>query len=144
MFVFNAVGLPPPTIDCVPLLQFNLSMTGGRSAGDIRAFWDHCFQHEEWLDHPAKYLAGVVRERTSFEFETMYLVCFFNFQWQHHCVSFTHRVTRVTSFALGLLPVALHVDGAEFYSNSERYVWSWGSILPTGEAAFVDWLRCVN
>lgn len=48
-------------------------MTGGRSAGDIRAFWEHCFQHEEWLDHPAKYLSGVERERTSFEFE---MICY--------------------------------------------------------------------
>lgn len=29
----------------------------------------------------------------------------------------------------GLIPVALHVDGAEFYSNSEYLVWSMASVL---------------
>lgn len=35
------------------------------------------------------------------------------------------------SLVLGLLPIALHTDGAEFYSNSEYMVWSMSSILST-------------
>ena len=44
-------------------LQFNLSMTCGRSGHDFATFWRHCFKHEEWMNHPAKYLDGVVLER---------------------------------------------------------------------------------
>ena len=36
----------------------------------------------------------------------------------------------------GLLPINLHLDGAEFYSNSEFYVWSLGSVFPSGEAGY--------
>ena len=32
----------------------------------------------------------------------------------------------------GLLPIALHTDGAEFYSNSEYLVWSFSSVLAEG------------
>lgn len=32
----------------------------------------------------------------------------------------------------GLLPIALHVDGAEFYANSEYLVWSMASIFGEG------------
>lgn len=39
-------------------------MFGGRSGSDVATFWQHCFQHEEWKNHPAKYLAGVVKERS--------------------------------------------------------------------------------
>ena len=46
-----------------PWAQFNLSMTCGRSGKDFAMFWRHCFQHEEWVNHPAKYLEGVVLER---------------------------------------------------------------------------------
>ena len=38
----------------------------------------------------------------------------------------------------GLIPIAFHVDGAEFYSNSEFYVWSIGSSFPTGEVSRKD------
>ena len=49
------------------------------------------------------------------------------------CIESTHNM-----FILGLVPVALHIDGAEFYSNSEFYVWSWGSLFATGEADWCD------
>lgn len=35
----------------------------------------------------------------------------------------------------GLIPIAFHIDGAEFYSNSEFYVWSIGSTFPTGDVS---------
>ena len=40
--------------DCT--LQFAISMTGGWSGGAIKNFWNHCFQQEEWYEHPAKYM----------------------------------------------------------------------------------------
>ena len=114
--------------DLAPLAQFNLSMTGGRSGDAIASFWQHCFEHEEWLSHPAKFLNGVVRERSSYAF-VFTQTCSNHFQpFQVVCgLSFS-------VLASGLIPVALHTDGAEFYSNSEFYVWSWGSVLSTGEA----------
>lgn len=33
----------------------------------------------------------------------------------------------------GLIPIAVHTDGAEMYTNSEYYVWSVGSLFATGE-----------
>lgn len=36
-------------------------------------------------------------------------------------------------FSPGLIPVLVHMDGAEFYSNSEYYVWSLSSLLASGE-----------
>ena len=36
----------------------------------------------------------------------------------------------------GLLPMTFHVDGAEFYSNSEYVVWSMSSALASGDAAW--------
>lgn len=44
--------------------QFSTSMTGGWSGGAIKSFWNHCFQQEEWYEHPAKYL-NINRERHS-------------------------------------------------------------------------------
>lgn len=44
-------------------MQFDLSMLGGKSGRQIQNFWHHCFQQEEWLDHPAKFLAGISKER---------------------------------------------------------------------------------
>jgi hypothetical protein len=35
---------------------------------------------------------------------------------------------------LGLIPVAFHIDGVEFYANTEHYVWSLQSVFTTGEA----------
>ena len=109
-----------------PLAQFNLSMTGGRSGDAIASFWQHCFEHEEWLNHPAKFLNGVVQERSSYAFKFTQ-TCSNHFQAS--CLQFIF-----SGLASGLIPVALHTDGAEFYSNSEFYVWSWGSVLATGEA----------
>ena len=43
--------------------QFDLSMLGGKSGQQIQTFWHHCFQQEEWLDHPGKFLAGISKER---------------------------------------------------------------------------------
>ena len=39
---------------------------------------------------------------------------------------------------LGLIPINLHIDGAEFYSNSEFYVWSVGSAFASGEASWME------
>lgn len=46
------------------------------------------------------------------------------------------RKSNTTSdrLASGLIPLVFHVDGAEFYSNCEYYVWSLGSVLASGEA----------
>lgn len=85
--------------------QFSLSMTGGRSGPEIAAFWDHCFQQEEWRNHPARFLPYVKRDR--------------------------------------LIPIAFHIDGAEFYSNSEFYVWSIGSTFPTGDVWDVKFPMCI-
>ena len=38
--------------------------------------------------------------------------------------------------AKGLIPIAIHMDGAEFYSNSEYMVWSVGSILVENDHVF--------
>ena len=57
--------------------QFNLSMTGGRSGPEIAAFWDHCFQQEEWRNHPARFLPYVKRDRSLFAINND----------ENHCIS---------------------------------------------------------
>ena len=44
-----------------------------------------------------------------------------------------HVKDSVNATASGLIPLVLHVDGAEFYSNSEYLVWSMASIFSQGQ-----------
>lgn len=44
----------------------------------------------------------------------------------------------------GLLPICIHVDGAEFYSNSEFQVWSIGCLFATGAHVFDTKFPCVT
>ena len=41
----------------------------------------------------------------------------------------------------GLIPLNIHMDGAEFYSNSEFNVWSIGSVFAWGEDS---WRICTS
>lgn len=43
----------------------------------------------------------------------------------------------------GLIPLALHVDGAEFYANSEFLVWSISSIFPDGHCWDTKFPICI-
>ena len=47
-------------------VQFSLSMTGGLAGPDIEAFWKHCFKHQEWRNHPAKFMSNLEWDRFLF------------------------------------------------------------------------------
>lgn len=47
----------------------------------------------------------------------------------------------------GIIPVTLHCDGAEFFRNSEFLVWSFGSLLTSGDVMwwhFGKWMKMVS
>lgn len=101
-------------------------MIGGYTGTELKKFWDHCFQHEEWRDHPAKLNPNVTKDR--------FLPCtcldsLNELDGQH--VPPPNKGCRWR--CQGLIPLTLHIDGAEVYSNSEFYVWSVGSCLASGE-----------
>ena len=83
-------------------------MLGHRGREERARFWDHCFEQEEWESHPAADQSAFPRDRDLF------------------------KIT-VLEQCSGLIPLVLHVDGAEFYANSEYYVWSLGSAFASGE-----------
>ena len=45
-------------------LQFDRSMTGGRTSAAIDEFWNHCYSLEEWRSHPCLNDLSVPRSRT--------------------------------------------------------------------------------
>lgn len=45
-------------------VQWSLSMTGGQSGPEIRHFWQHLFEKEEWENHPAKFLSYIQLDRS--------------------------------------------------------------------------------
>ena len=96
-------------------------MTGGRSPPDVAAFWSHCFQQEEWSSHLAKYLEGIPKNRNFFALHLKNRIALLSIEY----VS--------SKMYWGLIPVAVHTDGADMYTNCEYYVWSVGSLFATGE-----------
>lgn len=99
-------------------------MTGHRSEPSIKQFWDHCRALDEWRDHPClddPELYGSIMVG----------------KW--HVIWFRKNIRRTPVLFLtieprllqGTIPFCLHVDGAEFYSNSEYVCWSMCSALAT-------------
>ena len=59
--------------------------------------------------------------------QLMNFICF-------HCMPFVCILS--CGINQGLIPLAIHCDGAEFYSNSEYMVWSIGSCLVENDHVF--------
>lgn len=55
----------------------------------------------------------------------LYCFCFYPYK----VFGYHDACKRTLPLAAGMLPLALHVDGAEFYSNSEYLCWSMASVL---------------
>ena len=123
--------------------QFARSMTGYKSNQSIADFWDHCASHKEWADHPAL-VSGVARDRDYvlryvFLFLSHFLVgCCLprNVFCAPICLNDVHAYVLRCSANQGLIPISVHCDGAEFYSNSEYMVWSIGSCLVENDHVF--------
>lgn len=52
------------------------------------------------------------------------------------CLYDVHACILLCGTNRGLIPIAVHCDGAEFYSNSEYMVWSVGSCLVENDHVF--------
>ena len=92
-------------------------MTGAQSSSSIAAFWDHCMKLDEWRDHPCLHRPSIPKER---------------FMWRNQFFFAFPPSTNLYRMVFWQLQVSLHVDGAEFYANSEYLVWSMASIFGEG------------
>lgn len=108
-------------------------MTGHRRPSSIESFWEHCSGLEEWRDHPALNDSNI--KWSSFCVPTLcqefWFVCVYFYELKKK-----QMVVALVGFSSsiypGLIPIILHEDGAEFYSNSEFVVFSMGSGLCDG------------
>ena len=122
-------------------VQWGRSMTGHRSSASIAAFWNHCKSLDEWKDHPA------LRDVTSLGRSMAKLREFWAFFVFHPTwiEKIWFEVFRTSCFmaSQGMIPLCLHVDGAEFYSNSEYLCWSMASIFAEGHVFDTKFPLCV-
>lgn len=108
-------------------LQFAKSMLGGMGPSALKHFWDHFSTIDDWMHHPVlKRVEDPSRQNLS------WLLVLYDLVKLNRC-SFH---TRPNMLKWGLVPISFHVDGAEFYNNSEFVVWSMSSAMCAhGDAA---------
>ena len=108
-------------------LQVAKSLTGTLDHSGIREFWIHVQQLEEWKSHPlfasssSEELGRVLSAMHKGSKASCVLLL-----WYNNCM-------HLCPWGSGTIPFIFHVDGAEFYTNSEYLVWSFSSALSSGD-----------
>ncbi|CAK9059150.1 Uncharacterized protein SCF082_LOCUS31390 [Durusdinium trenchii] len=80
-----------------------------------------------WQAGPFQFQRSMTGAKDHKSIEAFWEHCATLEEWRDHPCLKRPSITRSR-----LLPIVLHVDGAEFYSNSEYMVWSMGSVFAEG------------
>ena len=136
--------LPHEILDAVSRagsVQWGRSMSGHRSSASIAAFWNHCKSLDEWKNHPAlKDVTSLGRPMAKLR---KFWALLFSIQLESKKIWFEVFLASCFIASQGMIPLCLHVDGAEFYANSEYLCWSMASIFADGHVFDCKFPLCV-